>query len=137
MIGVVVGTGVGCTVVVLVGLVVLVVLVVLGVLVVLVVLDVVDVVATVDVVVDVDRRHVGTVIVLSSMVTAPPNAKTRPFTVAPVFSVIDVVARMEPAKFVVVPKVAELPTCQNTLHACAPFSSTTVLVDAVVSVDPA
>jgi len=58
-------------------------------------------------------------------------------TVAPVFSVIDVVARIDPAKSLVVPKVAELPTCQNTLHACAPFSSTTELADAVVNVDPA
>ena len=103
-----------------------------------VVVDVVDVdVDVVVVVVDVAKRQVGTVIVLSSMVTAPPNASTRPFTVAPVFSVIDVVARIVPAKFVVVPKVAELPTCQKTLHACAPFSNATTLVEAVVKDDPA
>jgi len=83
------------------------------------------------------KRQVGTVIVLSSIVTAPLIARARPFTVAPVFSVIDVVARIDPAKSLVVPKVAELPTCQNTLHACAPFSSTTELADAVVNVDPA
>ena len=65
------------------------------------------------------KRQVGTVIVLSSIVTAPLIARARPFTVAPVFSVIDVVARIDPAKSLVVPKVAELPTCQNTLHACA------------------
>src|SRR5665213_232868 len=108
--------------------------------------SVVDVVGTVVVlvvvdnvveVVDVAKRQVGTVIVLSSMVTAPPRARTRPFTAAPVFNVIDVVARIDPAKFVVVPRVAELPTCQNTLHACAPFSSATTLVDAVVKDDPA
>jgi hypothetical protein len=93
--------------------------------------------ASVVVVVDVARRQVGTVIVLSSMVTAPPRARTRPFTVAPVSSVADAVARIVPAKLVVVPKVAELPTCQNTLHACAPFSSTTELDEAVVSVEPA
>ncbi len=75
--------------------------------------------------------------VLSSIVTAPPSARTRPFTVAPVFRVIEVVARIVPAKSVVVPRVAELPTCQNTLQACAPFSSATVLVEAVVSVEPA
>jgi hypothetical protein len=101
-----------------------------------VVAEVVDVVDTAVVVVDDARRQVGTVIVLSSMVTAPPSARTRPFTVAPVFNVIDVVARIDPAKLVVVPRVAELPTCQNTLHACAPFSSATLLVDAVVSDDP-
>ena len=44
---------------------------------------------------------------------------------------------MVPAKALVVPSVAELPTCQNTLQACAPFSSTTELPDAVVSVEPA
>lgn len=104
----------------------------------LVVPDVVDVVVdVVVVVVDVATRQVGTVIVLSSMVTAPPSASARPFTVAPVFNVIDVVARIVPAKCVVVPRVAELPTCQNTWHACAPFSSATTLVDAVVNDDPA
>jgi len=88
------------------------------------------------VVVDDDTRQVGTVMVLVSMVTAPPSARARPLIVAPVSSVIDVVAIIVPAKFVVVPRVAELPTCQNTLQACAPFSSTTVLDDAVVSVEP-
>jgi hypothetical protein len=78
---------------------------------------VVEVADTAVVVVDDARRQVGTVIVLSSIVTAPPSARTRPFTVAPVFSVIDVEARIDPAKLVVVPSVAELPTCQNTLHA--------------------
>jgi hypothetical protein len=89
------------------------------------------------VVVPVERRQVGTLIVLLSNVTAPPRAKTRPLTVAPVSSVIDVVAMIVPAKFVVVPNVAELPTCQNTLHACAPFSNVIELDDAVVKVDPA
>jgi hypothetical protein len=95
------------------------------------------VVAPAVVVVVVASSQVGTVTVLSSIVTAPPIAKTRPLTIAPVLSVIDVVARIDPAKWVVVPKVAELPTCQNTLHACAPFSSVMVLDDAVVRVEPA
>ena len=69
-----------------------------------------------DVVVEPDARHVGTVIVLPSMVTAPPIARARPLTVAPVSSVIEVVAIIVPAKFVVVPRVAELVTCQNILH---------------------
>ena len=34
---------------------------------------------------------------------------------APVFSVMLVSARMSPTNAVVVPSVAELPTCQNTL----------------------
>ena len=104
------------------------------------VVEVVCTVVVVDgtvVVVDDDTRQVGTVIVLVSMVTAPVLAKTRPVTFALVVSVIDVDARIEPLNWVVVPSVAELPTCQNTLHACAPFSRATTLPDAVVNVDPA
>ena len=43
---------------------------------------------------------------------------------------------MVPTKSVLVPSVAELPTCQNTLHACASLISVTELFVAVVSVDP-
>ncbi len=43
---------------------------------------------------------------------------------------------MVPAKSVLVPSVAELPTCQNTLHACAPLMSVTELSVAVVRVVP-
>jgi hypothetical protein len=100
-------------------------------------LVVVVVALVVVVVVEVARRQVGTVIVLSSIVTAPPSASARPLMVAPVSSVIEAVARIVPAKLVVVPSVAELPTCQKTLHACAPFSRVTELDDAVVRVDPA
>ena len=60
-----------------------------------------------------------------------------PFTVAPVFSVMDVRARIDPWKLVVVPSVAELPTCQKTLHGEAPLMSFTWLADAVMSVDAA
>ena len=49
---------------------------------------------------------------LLSSVTAPLRASILPSTVAPVFSVIEVSARIVPAKLVVVPSVAELPTCQ-------------------------
>ncbi len=81
--------------------------------------------------------QVGTAIVSDCSVTAPFRASTRPSTVAPVFSVADVKAMMVPEKLEYDPIVAELPTCQKTLHACAPFSSWTVLLDAVISVDPA
>src|ERR1019366_7004540 len=84
-----------------------------------------------------DARQVGTVIVLESNVTAPLRARTLPWTVAPVFSVAEVSARIVPTKLLVVPSVAELPTCQKTLHACAPFSSTTRLPEAVIKVEPA
>jgi hypothetical protein len=82
-----------------------------------VVVVVVAVVAAVVVVVVPDTAQVGTLIVFVSMVTAPPRAKARPSTFAPVSSVIDVVAMIVPTKLDVVPNVAELPTCQKTLHA--------------------
>lgn len=62
-------------------------------------------------------EHVGTVMVLPSRVTAPVWAWTRPVTFAPVSSVADVRARIEPTNDVEVPSVADDPTCQKTLHA--------------------
>ena len=53
---------------------------------------------------------------LVSSVTAPFCARAAPQAMlAPVFSVMLVSARMSPTNDVVVPSVAELPTCQNTL----------------------
>ena len=118
------------TVVVVVGAVVVVtgtVVVVVGT-VVVVVVDVVVVVTGV-------AAHVGTVMVFPSRVTAPVCVSTRPFTCAPEFKVAEVSARIVPANEVVVPSVADEPTCQNTLHACAPPSSVTTLPLAVVNVD--
>jgi len=81
------------------------------------------------------RSH--TVIVLVSSVTAPVLAQAAPQLMRePVFNVMLACARMSPAKDVVVPSVAELPTRQNTLPPCAPFSSVTVEALAVVSVLP-
>ena len=142
---VVVGTG---TVVVVVGTVVVVVVVVgtvvvvVGTVVVVVgtVVVVVVVVAGTVVVVVVVLAQEGTLIVLSSKVTAPLRARTRPVTDAPVSSVAEVRAMMVPTKSVVsVPRVAELPTCQNTLHACTPPVNRTDAgpVDPVVRVLPA
>jgi len=74
---------------------------------------------------------------LVSRVTAPLRARARPFRVAPVVSEIDVSARTLPANALAGPSVAELPTCQNTLHACAPPVSSTRLAEPTVSVDPA
>ncbi len=79
----------------------------------------------------------GWVIVLVSRLTWPLRASTRPDTVVPVCTEIEVSARTEPTNVVLVPSVAELPTCQNTLHALAPLISLTVLFDAVIKVDPA
>jgi hypothetical protein len=104
---------------------------------VVVVVDLTVVVVGAAVVVVADARHVGTVIVLASMVTAPFRASSRPTTVAPVSSVIDVNARVVPTKLVFVPSVSELPTTQKTLQAWAPFSSKILLDDAVITVDAA
>ena len=74
------------------------------------------------VVVAAGAAHVDLVIVFVSSVTAPLRASTRPSTVAPVVSVMLVSARIVPRKLEPVPSVAELPTCQKTLQACAPLS---------------
>jgi hypothetical protein len=79
----------------------------------------------------------GTVTVSSIIVTAPLRASARPSSFTPSFIVMDVSARMLPANAVVVPSVAELPTFQKTLHACAPLTSLTRLADALISVEPA
>lgn len=51
-----------------------------------------------------------------SNVTAPLRAYKPVFVVVPVFRVMEVSARMFPAKLVSVPRVAELPTCQKIRH---------------------
>ncbi|GHD84980.1 hypothetical protein GCM10010508_06910 [Streptomyces naganishii JCM 4654] len=76
------------------------------------------------------------VITLLSKVTAPLRASARPSTAALVFTVTDVRARMLPLKKEFVSRVAELPTCQNTLQACAPLTSRTLLPGAVIRVEP-
>jgi hypothetical protein len=79
---------------------------------VVVVVDVAVAVAVAGVVVVVVSAQVGTEITLSFSVTAPVCAKTRPSTLAPESSVTEAKARMVPTKEVVLPRVAELPTCQ-------------------------
>lgn len=49
---------------------------------------------------------------------------------------MDASARILPIKFVAVPRVAELPTCQKTLQAFAPLIKTTEEAVAVVMVEP-
>src|SRR5579864_129234 len=70
-----------------------------------------------------------------SNVTAPFRASALPSRSTPVVIVIEVSARMFPLKTELVPKVAELPTCQKTLQALAPLVRTTWLPLPVVSVD--
>ena len=56
----------------------------------------------------------------------------RPLTTAPVCTDIDVNAMIVPLKAEAVPNVAEVPTCQKTLHAWAPLITLTLLAEAVV-----
>ena len=81
--------------------------------------------------------HSALLIVFESRVTAPVKAKSRPRTSASVVAVIDACAMTVPTKSVPVPRVAELPTCQNTLHGLAPLISETLLFEPVMRVDPA
>ena len=76
------------------------------------------------------------VIVLSSSVTAAVCASSLPWIVAPVLAVIEAAAMIVPTKRVPLPSVAEEPTCQKTLHACAPPTSETLVFDSVISVEP-
>ena len=74
--------------------------------------------------------------VLVSIVTAPVCAKALPDRFAPVSKVMLAFASILPTNAVVVPSVAELPTCQNTLQLEAPLISSTDAALAVVSVLP-
>ena len=71
--------------------------------------------------------HAPRKILLLSSVTAPSprapaSASSRPSMVAPVVAEIEVRAMMVPTNVVLVPSVAELPTCQYTLHGEAPLT---------------
>lgn len=83
-----------------------------------------------------EAAHWLTKIALVSIVTEPLRARALPSMPAPLFRLMLVSARMLPAKLVVVPRTAELPTCQNTLQADAPPVRTTEAALAVVSVLP-
>ncbi|MEY9943700.1 hypothetical protein ABH937_000756 [Kitasatospora sp. GAS1066B] len=75
------------------------------------------------------------VMVLVSSVTAPLRARARPSITVPVCAAMEVRARMLPLKKELVPMVAELPTCQNTLQACAPLMRLTLLAEPVIRVE--
>ncbi|MEZ0011994.1 hypothetical protein ABH918_004046 [Kitasatospora sp. GAS206B] len=70
-----------------------------------------------------------------SSVTAPLRARARPSITVPVCAAMEVRARMLPLKKELVPMVAELPTCQNTLQACAPLMRLTLLAEPVIRVE--
>jgi hypothetical protein len=71
---------------------------------------------------------------LLSSVTAPVCARALPLMLAPVVTVMLASARMFPMNDVLVPSVAELPTCQKTLQGWAPLISRTLALLAVMSV---
>jgi len=71
---------------------------------------------------------------LPSIVTAPVCAKALPETRAPVSKLMLVRARMFPKNDVVVPRVAELPTCQYALHLLPPLIMATDESEAVMRV---
>jgi hypothetical protein len=74
---------------------------------------------------------------LLSIVTAPFRARALPDTMlAPLFRAMLVSARILPLNAVVVPRVAELPTCQNTLQSEPPLIMRTDELLAVVSLLP-
>jgi hypothetical protein len=77
------------------------------------------------------------VIVSPIKVTSPVWASARPCTVAPSSIVMDVEAMIVPMKVEPELRVAELWTCQKTLHELAPLVSTTELDDAVMRSDVA
>ena len=73
--------------------------------------------------------------VFPAIVIVPVLASALPSSVAPVSNVMDCIAITVPLKTEVVPKVAELPTCQKILVARAPPLRITLRPDVVVSVD--
>jgi hypothetical protein len=78
----------------------------------------------------------GYVSVTVSVVTAPLIANSRPDITSLVVVVMEVRARIFPMKMLLVPRVAELPTCQKTFAARAPFMAIIRAELAVVSVVP-
>lgn len=73
--------------------------------------------------------------VLPDMVIAPLRASALPVNEAPVLKEIDCIAITVPLKEEVVPKVAELPTCQKILDAKAPPARITLRPEVTVSAE--
>ncbi|GAC1313812.1 MAG: hypothetical protein NVSMB16_10560 [Acidimicrobiales bacterium] len=89
--------------------------------------------AVVDVV-ETPAVQMGRVTLLASSVVAPFRASSRPATEAPVLTLMDVRASTVPTNVELVPIVAELVTCQKTLHGSAPLITDTRLDEAVMRV---
>ena len=76
----------------------------------------------------------GALMVLLSRVTAAVEASRRPVTVAPVCAVTEARASTVPTKVELVPRVAELPTCQKTLQEACGVVNLTTLREPVIRV---
>jgi len=74
-------------------------------------------------------------IVFVSIVTAALRTNARPLRVAPLENEMDTAAKMVPSRWLTLPRVAELLSCQKTLQAWAPFVRTILLAEAVMRVD--
>lgn len=74
-------------------------------------------------------------IVLPAKTIPAVLASALPFRDAPVSNVIDCIAKMVPLNTEVVPKVAELPTCQKILAADAPPAKITFRPEVTVNED--
>ena len=72
--------------------------------------------------------------VFVSIVTAPTSAMRLPATVERAVAVMLVIARTFPTNFVLVPSVAELPTCQNTFEPVQAAPASTTTTDALLAV---
>jgi hypothetical protein len=80
--------------------------------------------------------QISTLTILESNVTDPRKANTPPFETAAVSSVTEIAARIVPAKALPVPRVAEEPTCQYTMHGKAPPPNTIFEPEAETKVLP-
>jgi hypothetical protein len=95
----------------------------------------------VEVGVEVEAQTTGLTVLVSSVIAPSadtPRAKTLPFTIAPVVSVMSWAAITVPTNEECVPRVVELPTSQNTLQPGPepPLLKTTDEADAVVRLLP-
>jgi len=77
----------------------------------------------------------GVLIVVLMSLTSPFRASSRPVTSVSSPVSMSVSAITVPTIVESLPSVAELPTCQNTLQALAPFIKLTTLPEPVIRVD--
>ncbi|KAF4621643.1 hypothetical protein G7Y89_g14507 [Cudoniella acicularis] len=74
--------------------------------------------------------------VFVSIVRVPPRANKPPLLLAPPSAVTETCARIVPANAMLIPKVADVPTCQKTLQGKPPPESITAEPTEVTKVEP-